>query len=162
MPETDDRLVTYLKDAHSLELTSLKMLEDATKTVEDGHLKALLTQHLEETRHHRELISEHLEAHGGSPAMAKDVAQKATAIVKGMAAKAPRDAVARLARDAFVQESAEIAAYELLSRVAERAGDHETAEAARRILGEERDMAEKIAGSWDHVAELALIHAGVD
>ena len=77
-----------------------------------------------------------------------------------MAGKAPKDA-STLARDAFVQESAEIAAYELLSRIAERAGDHETADAARGILSEERDMAEKLAGTWDHVAELALVHAGV-
>ena len=134
MPEIEDRLITYLKDAHSLELTSLKMLEKATKTVEDGHLKALFTDHLEETSRHHELISERLGAHGASPSMPKDVAQKATAVAKGMAAKAPKDAIARLARDAFVQEAAEIAAYELLSRVAELAGDHETTEAARRIL----------------------------
>jgi ferritin-like metal-binding protein YciE len=161
MPEIEDRLVAYLKDAHALEQMSLKMLESATKTLEDAHLKEAFSHHLEETREHNELIDRRLEAHGHSPSMMKDVGQKATAMVKGMAAKAPADTPGRLARDGFVQENAEIAAYELLSRVAERAGDTETAEVARRILADEHAMAEKIAGMWDHATELALIQAGV-
>ena len=54
-----------------------------------------------------------------------------------------------------------MAAYELLCRVAERAGDTETATVARRILENERQTAEKIAATWDHATDLALQAAGV-
>jgi len=52
-----------------------------------------------------------------------------------------------------------VAAYEFLCRVAERAGDAETAEVGRRILENERETAEKIARTWDHAADLALLEA---
>jgi ferritin-like metal-binding protein YciE len=43
-----------------------------------------------------------------------------------------------------------------LSRVARRAGDEETAAVAERILAEERVAAERVAGTWDAAADLAL------
>jgi ferritin-like metal-binding protein YciE len=74
---------------------------------------------------------------------------------------APADTPGRLARDGYVQEHTEVAAYELLCRVAERAGDSETAQVGRRILENERQTADKIASTWDHAADLALREAGV-
>jgi hypothetical protein len=43
-----------------------------------------------------------------------------------------------------------------LARVPGRAGDDETAAMAERILDEERAAAERVAGTWDVAAELAL------
>jgi ferritin-like metal-binding protein YciE len=50
----------------------------------------------------------------------------------------------------------EIASYELLERVAKRAGDSETAAVARQNRKEEREMARKISANWDKVVELTL------
>jgi ferritin-like metal-binding protein YciE len=55
----------------------------------------------------------------------------------------------------------EIASYELLERVARRAGDEETAAACAQIKEQERAMAERIAASWDAAVELALSEEGV-
>jgi ferritin-like metal-binding protein YciE len=55
----------------------------------------------------------------------------------------------------------EIASYELLRRIAEKAGDEETATAAKEIVLEERDMAGLIASNWDKFAELSLREEGV-
>ncbi len=55
----------------------------------------------------------------------------------------------------------EIASYELLARIADRAGDDETAAAAREIIGEEQAMAKKIEGNWDRFAELSLREQGI-
>ena len=73
---------------------------------------------------------------------------------------ATSDTPGRLARDGYVQEHTEVVAYELLCRVAERAGDTQTAEVGRRILENERQTADKIAGTWDHVTDLSLREAG--
>jgi ferritin-like metal-binding protein YciE len=70
--------------------------------------------------------------------------------------KAQPDTPAKLAGFAYAFEALECAAYELLARTARRAGDEETAALAERILAEERAAAEKVAGTWDAAAEVAL------
>jgi ferritin-like metal-binding protein YciE len=55
----------------------------------------------------------------------------------------------------------EIASYELLKRIAQRAGDEETARVCDDIIGQERAMAETIAANWDRFADLSLRESGV-
>jgi ferritin-like metal-binding protein YciE len=55
----------------------------------------------------------------------------------------------------------EIASYELLRRIAERAGDEETAKAATEIIAEEKAMADVISENWDKFVELSLKEEGV-
>ena len=55
----------------------------------------------------------------------------------------------------------EIASYELLSRIAQKAGDEETSSAAREIIEEERAMARLIEQNWDKFAELSLQEEGI-
>jgi ferritin-like metal-binding protein YciE len=77
-------------------------------------------------------------------------------MAKGMAATVPADTPGRLVRDGYVQEHTEVASYELLERVATQAGDTETADVARRIRDNERETADKLAGTWDRAAQLSL------
>jgi ferritin-like metal-binding protein YciE len=55
----------------------------------------------------------------------------------------------------------EIASYELLERVAKRAGDEETAAVARENRADEEAMAQRIAEHWDLFAEQSLREEGV-
>jgi ferritin-like metal-binding protein YciE len=80
-------------------------------------------------------------------------------MLKGAVDSVRGDKPGKNARDGFVTEHAEIAAYELLERLAIRAGDTETAEVARQNRVDEEAMAEKIAASWDHVLDLTLADA---
>jgi ferritin-like metal-binding protein YciE len=66
------------------------------------------------------------------------------------------DTPVKLAGFAFAFEHLEIAGYELLARVAERAGDAETVAVARRIAEEERRAAQRIAATWDDAMDAAL------
>ena len=67
----------------------------------------------------------------------------------------------RNARDGYATEHLEIASYQLLERVALRAGDEETAEVARQNRADEEKMAKKIDANWDKFVELSLKEAGV-
>jgi ferritin-like metal-binding protein YciE len=154
-----EQLVTYLKDAHALEQMSLQMTQAAAKATDDPQLHDLFEHHHEETQ--ERLARERIEAHGEGTSTLKDIGAKLAAIGKGVTGMAPSDTPGRLVRDGYVQEHTEVAAYELLRRVAERAGDAETAEVGRRILENERQTADKIAGMWDHATDLSLREAGV-
>ena len=50
----------------------------------------------------------------------------------------------------------EIAAYELLERVARHAGDTDTARVALENRADEERMAQVIAGNWDKIAAMSL------
>ncbi len=157
----EEQLITYLKDAHALEQMSLQMTQAAAKATDDPQLHELFEHHHDETQEHERLIRERIEAHGESPSKLKDIGGRFAAMGKGAEAMITSDTPGRLARDGYVQEHTEVAAYELLCRVAERAGDTQTAEVGRRILENERQTAEKIAGTWDHATDLAMREAGV-
>jgi ferritin-like metal-binding protein YciE len=154
--KTKGQLLAYLKDAHALEQMSLQMTKSAAKAAGDPQLRQLFEHHHQETEEHERLIRERIEAHGEKTSTIKDIGARVAAIGKGVAAMLPSDTPGRLARDGYVQEHTEIASYELLRRVAARAGDTQTAEVAQRILQNERETADKIAGTWDHAAEISL------
>jgi ferritin-like metal-binding protein YciE len=151
-----DQLGKYLADAHAIEMQAIQMLERAPKITEPQALADLYDEHLEETHRHEERIRARLEALGGSTSLLKDAGMRLGALNWGAFFQAQPDTPAKLAGFAYAFEHLEIAAYEQLKRVAERAGDPETAGAVERILPEERLAAEKIAARWDEALDASL------
>jgi ferritin-like metal-binding protein YciE len=141
-PENLDRqLNTYLSDAHAIEGQSLKLLEKAVKLAEGTDLAAIYRQHLAETQRHEQRVDERLRARGSEPSTVKDAALRLGGVNWGGFFAAQPDTSAKLAVFAYAFEHLEIAAYELLGRVAQRAGDDQTYELARLIIVEETDAA---------------------
>ena len=71
------------------------------------------------------------------------------------------DTPAKLAAFAYAFEHLEIAAYELLRRVAARGGDEETEHVADQILGEENAAAAQIRSLFDQALDASLAEQGV-
>ena len=151
-----EQLAKYLADAHAIEQQSLQLLQTAPQIVGDDDLARLFDEHLEETREHERRLGDRLEAHDARRSLIKDMALRTGGFNIGGFFGAQPDTPAKLAGFAFAFEHLEIAAYELLRRVAERAGDYDTAEVAESILAEERATAECIAARWDRAASAAL------
>jgi UDP-glucose 4-epimerase len=146
------RLDRYLADAHAIEKQGLQLLETAPRIVEDAELKKFFSEHLRESEEHEELVRERLEARGAKPSKAKDAALRLGGLQVGAFFAAQPDTAAKLAGFAFAFEHLEIAAYELLGRVARRADDQKVLGVAERILAEERAAAGRLASRWDRAA----------
>src|SRR3954447_17320304 len=158
--DMQEELVKYLADAHAIEGQAIQMLEAAPKIVEEPRLAKLFEDHLEETRAQQEIIKARLDAHGGSPNKLQDAAMRLGALNWGGFFKAQPDSPAKLAGFNYAFEHLEIAAYEELKRVAERAGDQETIRVADRSEGEERAAANAIAANWELALQASLESVG--
>ncbi len=156
-----DQLNKYLADAHAIEEQAAQLLKKAPKLASAKELASAFEEHLEETQRHSELIEQRLEAREGSPSSLKDAALRLGALNLGMFFKVQPDTPAKLAAFAYAFEHLEVAAYELLRRIAGRAQDEETVAVADRILFEERAAAAKVHAQFDHALDASLEEAGV-
>jgi ferritin-like metal-binding protein YciE len=156
-PENLDRqLNTYLSDAHAIEGQSLRLLEKAIKLAEGTELAEVYRQHLAETEEHERLVDERLRARGDEPSTVKDAALRLGGLNLGGFFAAQPDTSAKLAVFAYAFEHLEIAAYELLGRVAQRAGDDEAAEISRRIIVQETDAARIVRALFSEALDAAV------
>jgi ferritin-like metal-binding protein YciE len=156
-----EQLIKHIDEAHALEQNVLRMLDGMISTTDDPEILDALEYHKMQTQKHADRMAERLEAHDRTPSAVKQIGG-----VLGALAKMPLDFVrgekaGRNARDAYAAEHLEIASYELLRRIAEKAGDEETALAAQEIIAEEQAMAKLIEANWDKFAELSLREEGI-
>jgi ferritin-like metal-binding protein YciE len=149
-------LVKYLRDAHALEAQAIQLLETGPQIAGVDTLADVFREHLDQTREHQRLIDERLAAHDSGPSRFQAGAMRAQAFSVGGFFKAQPDTPAKLAGFAYAFEALETGAYELLMRTAQRANDGETVAVAERILAEEKLAAERVAATWDAVAEAGL------
>ena len=156
-----DQLDKYLSDAHAIESQAEQMLTKAIDIGGDPKLSQDYEDHLEQTRNHKSLIEERLEARGASSNFLKDAAMKLGAINWGTFFAAQPDTPAKLAGFAYAFEHLEIASYEQLRRVGERAGDESAAGVAQTILPEERHAAETLWDGFDRAIDASLESVGV-
>jgi ferritin-like metal-binding protein YciE len=161
MDQLKAQLIKHIDEAHAMEENVLRMLDGMISTTDDPAILDALEHHKVQTQHHADRMAERLEAHEATPSTVKQIGG-----VLGALAKVPLDFVrgekaGRNARDGYATEHLEIATYELLRRIAEKAGDEETATAAKLIIAEERAMASLLEENWDRIAELSLREEGV-
>ncbi|HWH04885.1 MAG TPA: DUF892 family protein [Gaiellaceae bacterium] len=161
MSSIKDQLVKHIDEAIAMEENVKRMLDGMISTTDDPQIIDLLEHHKLETEQQSQRLRRRLEAHGASPSMVREAGG-----ILGALAKMPLDMVrgekaGRNARDGYATEHMEIASYQLLERIATRAGDEETADVARQNRAEEEAMARKLDEHWDTFAEQSLRSEGV-
>ncbi len=153
--DIESELVSYLTDAHAIEAQALQLLGTGPKIAGVDELAEAFREHLGETEEHQRLVRERLRAHGAAPSRFQRAGMRVGALNLG-ALHGPAGHPLKLAGFAYAFEHLEIAGYELLRRVAERADDPETVAVAERISAEERRAAERITDTWDAAMDAAL------
>ena len=154
-------LVDYVQDAHAMEQTVSTMLDSMISTTDDPEITHMLKHHKQQTQEHERRLRERLDALGAGTSTTKAVGGLGAALFKGVGDMARTDKPAKNARDGYMTEHMEIAAYELLERLAKRAGDEQTAEVARLNRSDEQAMANKIDSNWDRFLDLTLATPGL-
>src|SRR3954462_7471205 len=124
--DLDEQLDKYLADAHSIEEQALAQLRTAPDIAGDDALAEAFRQHLAETERHERLVRERLEARGGEPSRFKKIVMELGGKGFILFARSQPDTPGKLTVHAYSYEALEQSSYELLRRVAERAGDAET------------------------------------
>lgn len=147
--DPQELVLSYLRDAHALEGQAIELLESGAKRVDDEQLERVFREHLRQTRRHLELVGGLLEERGAAPSTLEDAALKAGGLNLSAFFGAQPDTTTKLAGFAFAFEHLEVAAYELLKRVAARAADESVVAVAEEILAEERVAAERVAETWN-------------
>jgi ferritin-like metal-binding protein YciE len=97
---------------------------------------------------------------GESPSRLKDMIMAVGGKGFVIFARSQPDTPGKLAAHAYSYETLEVAAYELLARVARSAGDSETEAMAERIRGDEERMAKRLEEIFDDTVRASI--AGLD
>src|ERR687896_1194948 len=159
MPDTlQEQLVKHLTDIHSIEEQALLQMRVAPRMARDPELAQAFRQHIAETEEQERLVRGRLEAHGADPSKAKDLVARAGGVGMVLFARTQPDTPGKLVAHAYSYEHMEIAAYDLVALVADRAGDAETAELARSIREQEAAMAARLEEGFDEAVEASLRH----
>jgi ferritin-like metal-binding protein YciE len=159
--DLEQQLVKHIDEALAMEQNVLRMLDAMISTTADEGIKEKLRAHKAETETHADRMQQRLQAHGASPSTVREAGGILGALMKSVVDFARGEKAGRNARDGYATEHMEIAAYQLLERIAQRAGDEETAEAARLNRADEERMAKEIDAAWDVFAELSLQEEGI-
>src|SRR3954467_6763665 len=162
MTDFDEQLTKYLTDVHSIEEQEIAQLKIAPRIAGGPELAGIYEEHLRETEGQERLVRERLEARGAQPSAVKDVAGRVGGWGMVLFAKVNPDTPGKLAMHAYSYEHMELAAYELLRRIAVRAGDERVRDLAVRIGADERAMADRIGERWDRAVDASLAEKGAD
>jgi ferritin-like metal-binding protein YciE len=159
---TGEQLTKYLTDMHSIEVQALEQMRLAPRMAGDAELRGIYAQHFTETEEHERIVRDALERRGAKPSLVKDVAGRAGGWGMVLFARINPDTPGKLAMHAYSYEHMELAAYELLRRIAERAGEADVVGLAQRIGGDERAMADRIGERWDRAVDASLREKDAD
>jgi ferritin-like metal-binding protein YciE len=155
------QLDKYLADAHAIEAQALELLEKGPQLAGTGGLATAFDDHRLETQEHQRLVEARLESRGDAPSKVKDAALRLGALNWGGFFQAQPDTPAKLAAFQFAFEHLEVGSYEMLRRVAARAGDEETVRVAEGILVQENEAADRIFSQFPVALDASLHEPGV-
>jgi ferritin-like metal-binding protein YciE len=156
MADIHEQLTKYLADAHSIEEQALAQLRTAPQLAGDPQLARAYEHHLTETEEHERIVRGLLDDRGAKPSRTKDAVMAVGGKGFLLFARLQPDTPGKLHAHALSYEGLELSSYELLRRVAERAGEQTVVDAAERIAADERQMMQRLEQSFDVAVDASL------
>ena len=159
--DLDEQLRKYLADAHAIEEQAIELLERGAEARRRDDAREALRGAPRRDPRARRAIEARLEPRR-RPSTLKDATLRLGALNWGAFFQAHPDTPGKLAAFAYAFEHLEIGGYEQLRRVAERAGDDETARGGDQILGAGARGGGEDRGLLRRGPDAALEQAGVE
>lgn len=138
-------VISWLHDAYAMERsleTTLKKISKSDR--QPGECRAACRKHLLETEHHAQTVESLLKSLGAETLTLKTGLGLLAETMKGAGAALAHDHVVKEMIASYTSEHFEIACYEAIIAAAEVAGLPDVAEACRRIISDEKNMAQTI------------------
>ena len=143
--EIRKRLIQQLRRAGSMELAAVTALDPLVEGASDGSLRTLVNTHRRNARRHRERVLARLRALGvgatGGAGAGAGILAAARGIARGRRAATEEERL----RQAVLMKQLEVATYDTVERLAERAGDDDTARMAREARADDEELARRLA-----------------
>lgn len=156
MADIDQRYMSWLRDAHAMEMQALQMMEALVKRIETyPELRQRIQRHIEETRGQADQLARCIQRLGGDTSVLKDTAARFMAMAQGLSGVFVGDEIVKGAMASYTFEHFEISSYRVLIAAAEAVGDMETKRVCETILREEEAMADWLA---DHLPSVTQQH----
>lgn len=140
-----DILIAWLNDAYAMENNLIEVLEHQVKDAKDHpNVAGKLQQHLEQTRHHADLVKDCVESLGGSTSSLKSGMANIMGKVQALSTGAAEDEMVKNALQDYGAECFEVASYTALIAAADNLGEARVSSVCQEILAEDRAMAQWI------------------
>ncbi|HVZ40652.1 MAG TPA: ferritin-like domain-containing protein [Candidatus Kapabacteria bacterium] len=140
--EGKEFLVTWLRDAYSMEKALVPILENhADDAKNDPEVRNRILQHVHETQHHAELVESCIKRCGEEVSTVKNALGTMFGSMQSVSTGMFQDELVKNALMDYATENFEIACYSALAVAAEVCDDMETANVCRQIIRDEEDMA---------------------
>ena len=148
----NDLLVSWLKNAHAMETSLIKVLENqAERASVFPELSSRLRGHREESQRHANLLEGCIERRGGEISQLRTGVSKLMADVESSFLGAFEDSIVKDTILGVTSERTEIASYTAIIALANELGDEKTVEICEEILEDEIKMEEFLT---DNLPEL--------
>jgi len=164
MTQPDQKIVQYLNEAHATETALVSVLRSQIAVTPRGSYRTALERHLDETREHARRIQQRVGElrQGANPlqaliGLAETIVGQTIALSKTpfdlLRGTSGEEKVLKNAKDACASEALEIATYTALERLADHAGDQQTARLAASIRADEERMLQRVLREIPKLAE---------
>lgn len=141
----NDRVIPWLNDAYAMEKALVQVLEHRISDVKDfPGVRQMDERHLEETRHHVELVGGCIERLGEQPSSVKSVMGTVFGAMQAPMTGFAQDKVVKNCLTDYAAEQFEVISYRALIEVASQVGDTETVSICEQIMREDQAMADRI------------------
>lgn len=152
-----DTLIVGLRNAYALEGQAISTMENVHGRLEHyPQLKAVVGQHIEETRRQQEQLEHLLHRFGEEPSRLKDMATKLVGNLQSLLHASASDEVLKNLFTLYAFEHFEVASYTSLIAMAEATGEMEVAQTCREILRQEEATGQKLHGLLGPVTQTYL------
>lgn len=155
------QLIAWLNDAHAMELSLAKVLENHAKDADRlPDIRTRDEEHLAETREHARKLERCLEHLGAEkPSAMKNAIGTVMGKMQGAMSGPFGDEIMKNALSDYAAEHMEIACYRSLIIAAEEIGEVQVARICNEILADEESMAQWLEQKLPEITRMSLHHA---